>query len=91
MRGHWFAQGGELVDSIRRVTGKKAPVWRMPWLAVGAVSPFVPLFREMYEMRYLWKKPLQLDNRKLECLIGTEPHTPVDDAVWATLGGLGCL
>ncbi len=63
MRGHWFAQGGELVEAIRRAVGKRVPVWRMPWLAVGAVSPFVPLFREMFEMRYLWKEPLQLDNR----------------------------
>jgi nucleoside-diphosphate-sugar epimerase len=91
MRGHWFAHGGELVESIRRVTGKKVPVWRMPWLAVGAVSPFVPLFREMFEMRYLWQVPLQLDNRRLEALIGAEPHTPVDEAVRATLRGLGCL
>jgi nucleoside-diphosphate-sugar epimerase len=91
MRGHWFAQGGELVDSIRRVIGKTVPVWRMPWLAVGVVSPFVPLFREMYEMRYLWKEPLRLDNSKLEALIGPEPHTPVDEAVRTTLRGLGCL
>lgn len=91
MRGHWFAQGGELVESIRRVVGKQVPVLRMPWFAIGAASPFVPLFREMYEMRYLWKEPLQLDNSKLEALIGPEPHTPVDDAVWTTLAGLGCL
>jgi len=91
MRGHWFAQGGELVDSIRRVVGKKVPVRRMPWLAVGAVSPFVALFREMLEMRYLWQEPLQLDNTKLEALIGPESHTPVDDAVRTTLRGLGCL
>lgn len=91
MRGHWFAQGGELVDSIRRVIGKNVPVRRLPWFAIGAASPFVPLFREMYEMRYLWKEPLRLDNAKLEALIGPEPHTPVDEAVRTTLRGVGCL
>ncbi len=91
MRGHWFAQGGELVEAIRRAVGRTVSVWRMPWFAVAAASPFVALFREMVEMRYLWKVPLQLDNTRLEALIGPEPHTPVDDAVWATLGSLGCL
>ncbi|MBS0472604.1 MAG: NAD(P)H-binding protein [Proteobacteria bacterium] len=90
-RGHWFERGGELVDSIRRVIGRDVPVWRLPWSAIGLASPFVPLFREMFEMRYLWKTPIRLDNTKLEALIGPEPHTPVDDAVRATLTGLGCL
>lgn len=91
MRGHWFERGGELVDAIRRVVGRDVPVRRLPWSAVGLASPFVPLFREMFEMRYLWKAPLRLDNTRLEALIGPEPHTPVDAAVRATLEGLGCL
>jgi nucleoside-diphosphate-sugar epimerase len=91
MRGHWFERGGELIDSVKRVIGRDVPVWRLPWSAIGLASPFVPLFREMFEMRYLWKTPIRLDNTKLEALIGPEPHTPVDDAVRATLRGLGCL
>ncbi|MBL6854701.1 MAG: NAD-dependent epimerase/dehydratase family protein [Alphaproteobacteria bacterium] len=91
MRGHWFTQGGELVHSIRRVVEREVPVWRLPWFAVGAMSPFVPLFREMYEMRYLWQQPLQLDNSKLQALIGSEPHTPIDEAVRTTLRALSCL
>lgn len=91
MRGHWFAQGGELIDAIRRAAGRRVSVSRLPWFAVAAASPVVPLFRELLEIRYLWKEPLQLDNHKLEALIGTEPHTPVDEAVRTTLQGLGCL
>jgi len=35
--------------------------------------------------------PLRLDNRKLERLIGAEPHTPLDEAVRQSLAALGCL
>jgi hypothetical protein len=45
----------------------------------------------MIELRYLWRVPLRLDNRKLESLIGPEPHTPLDEAVRQSLAGLGCL
>jgi len=31
------------------------------------------------------------DMAALRALLGEEPHTPLDDAVAATLGGLGCL
>jgi hypothetical protein len=37
----------------------------IPWFAIRILAPFVETFREMLEMRYLWKKPLKLDNRKL--------------------------
>ena len=51
----------------------------------------VETFREMLEMRYLWREPLQLDNRKLVAFLGGEPHTPLDTALRETLSGLGCL
>lgn len=56
-----------------------------------ALSPFVTVFREMLELRYLWKRPMRLDNAKLVAFLGAEPHTPIDAAVHATLVGLGCL
>ena len=42
-------------------------------------------------MRYLWRNPLRMDNARLVLVLGREPHTPLDEAVEATLGGLGCL
>jgi len=42
-------------------------------------------------MRYLWQKPVRLRNARLVALLGSEPHTPLDAAVRATLEGLGCL
>ena len=48
-------------------------------------------FREMLEMRYLWRVPLRMDNARLEALIRAEPHTPLEQAVETTLVSLGCL
>ena len=62
-----------------------------PWWLLSLASPFVTTFREVREMRYLWRQPLQLDNRKLVGLLGSEPHTPLDEAIRRTLIGFGSL
>jgi nucleoside-diphosphate-sugar epimerase len=48
-------------------------------------APFATFMRESLEMRYLWESPLRLDNRKLVGLLGSEPHTPLPQAVAAAL------
>jgi hypothetical protein len=54
-------------------------------------SPFVSFCREVLEMRYLWRRPLRLDNRRLEMQLGAEPHTPLDAALRQSLIRVGCL
>ncbi len=88
--GHWIEPGVEIAAAVRRVTGKPdLAIRRFPWFDVYLAAPFVPLMRELVEMRYLWQVPLRLDNTKLVALIGKEPHTPLDDAVAATLRSMG--
>ena len=92
MDGHWDPDGTAMVGAIGRACGKpdmKATAF--PWWAIISASPVVTTFREMLEMRYLWREPLRLDNSRLSAFLGQEPHTPLDDAVKATLSGLGCL
>jgi nucleoside-diphosphate-sugar epimerase len=89
-RGHWDADGTEMTAAIARVTGGAA-VKPLQWWLFRLISPFVVVFREMMEMRYLWREPFALDNRKLVALLGEEPHTPLDAAVRDTLKGLKCL
>ena len=90
--GHWFEDGREFAERIRVVAGApKAPIRRFPWGLMLALSPFVRLFREMAEMKYLWDVPVRLDNAKLVAVLGEEPHTPVDLALQATLQGMDCL
>ncbi len=91
-RGHWDADGSALLAAVRRVCGDESiKDRRLPWLALRLLSPFVTVFREMAEMRYLWRAPFELDNARLVRFLGAEPHTPLDEAIALTLDGLGCL
>ncbi len=89
--GHWV-DGNSLMSAIRKAaTNSKLTLQSFPWWFVTLASPFVTTFREVSEMRYLWRQPLQLDNRKLVAFLGTEPQTDLDHAVCDTLQGMGCL
>jgi nucleoside-diphosphate-sugar epimerase len=89
--GHWV-DGNTMTDAIRHAVGDpQLSVRSFPWWLVTLASPFVKLFRELREMHYLWQQPLQLDNRKLVNLLGSEPRTSLDQATRETLLGLRCL
>tara|TARA_R110002020_G_scaffold35195_6_gene106327 strand:+ start:2914 stop:3957 length:1044 start_codon:yes stop_codon:yes gene_type:complete len=92
MEGFWDHDGLQLAGAIRRVTGKAhLPVKRFPWWMLSLGRPFVPVFRELIEMRYLWRTALRLRNDRLVAFLGAEPRTPLDQAVRETLTSLGCL
>jgi nucleoside-diphosphate-sugar epimerase len=92
-RGHYFARGVEIAERAGAVANgeKGAPVRGFPWIVVLLLSPFVRLFREMAEMRYLWTRDVELDNAKLVAFLGEEPHTPTDIALHEALSAMGCL
>ena len=95
MAGHWDADGTQLAGAIGRVVmrhGGAKPVLRaFPWWLTALASPFVATLRELREMRYLRQVPLAMENAKLLEIPAHEPHTPLDQAVAATLEGMGCL
>lgn len=92
MEGQWDADGTRMTGAIRRVLAEpNLPIKPMPWLVMHLAAPFVPMMRELAEMAYLWKRPVRLTNARLEALIGPEPRTPLDEAVRATLAGIGSL
>lgn len=94
MRGHWDPDGTAMTAAIKRVAeraGIKPKVKLFPWGLVTALSPFNTTLREMREMRYLWERSIEMDNAKLMAFLGHEPHTPLTEAVHATLAGLGCI
>ncbi len=92
MDGFFDHDGTQMAKAIGRAVGKPSiRVWSFPWLLAGLARPFVPLLRELHEMRYLWKTTIRLDNRLLVKRLGDEPRTPLDEAVKTTLASLGCL
>lgn len=92
MDGFYDADGMQMAAVIGRAVGKpRIFALGFPWRLAGLLRPFVPLIRELHEMRYLWRETIRLDNRKLVEFLGEEPRTTVDTAVQATLESLGCL
>jgi nucleoside-diphosphate-sugar epimerase len=91
MDGFWDGDGRQMAETIRRVAGGRVKIAGFPWWIVPLAAPFVPFMRELKEMRYLWRLPLRMSNDRLVAELGAEPHTPVDEAVCATLLSLGCL
>jgi nucleoside-diphosphate-sugar epimerase len=90
--GHGFVRGVELARATARVAGlDPSRVRRFPWFAIYLLAPFMETLREMLEMRYLWQRSLLLDNGKLVAFLGSEPHTPLEQALSETLHGLGVL
>jgi nucleoside-diphosphate-sugar epimerase len=95
MAGHWDGDGTQMPEAIRRViatqTARSPHIVPFPWWLLRLASPFVETLREMQEMRYLWRQPLRMDNARLLAVLGREPHTPLDEAVAATLRDMGAI
>jgi nucleoside-diphosphate-sugar epimerase len=83
--------GEALADALGQAGGRRLSVHRLPWIAIKAMAPFNETMREMLEMRYLWERPVLLDNSKLVARLGEEPHTPIVTALRSALAGMDAL
>jgi nucleoside-diphosphate-sugar epimerase len=70
--------GEEFTRALARAVRNRLRVKRMSWWLIHALSPFVPLPRELSELHYLWKEPHRINGDKLRAAIGDIPHTPLD-------------
>lgn len=87
--GYWL-DGHAMVDAVRRAAGNPhVALRRFPWWLTALFAPFVETLREMRKMRYLWKTPIRMDDTKLVVFLGGKPYSPLDEALRATLAGLG--
>jgi nucleoside-diphosphate-sugar epimerase len=88
--GHTLT-GRELLEGLARAAMRLGWIERvhaqpMAWWPWQLAAPFVPLVRELLTMRYLWDVPHRLDGTRLRQRLGEAlPHTPLDDALMATL------
>ncbi len=83
--------GHELLGALEAAAGRKLAVRRLPWFALSAIAPFHETFREMQEVRYLWDRPVLMDNARLVEQLGGEPRTPLVVALRTALEGQGSL
>lgn len=89
--GYWL-DGHALLAALRRASGNPdLRAARFPWWLAQLASPFNETLRELCLMRYLWRAPVRLDDQRLAQFLGGAPYTPLDEALHATLEGLGCL
>lgn len=66
--------------------------WRrsgVPWSLMAAAGFFVPTWRELARMSYLWRTPHALDSPRLHALPGRPPATPLAVALGQSLSDLG--
>jgi nucleoside-diphosphate-sugar epimerase len=81
--------GRELASAISRACRRNFRIDFMPWRLLRVMGVFVPVFRELCDISYLWSTPHAIDGTRLTEIIGAIPHTPLDQAIAASLTALG--
>lgn len=59
-----------LAESIKQVTGKEVVKKNFPWFIIRVMGIFSVLYAGIFEMRYLWKNEINLNDKKLNTLLG---------------------
>lgn len=78
--------GQQFIDTVRSVSGQpRLPVRSLPWLIIRIAALFATLPRELLEMRYLWQKPLLLDDSRLQAFLADFKPTPMEQAMKGSL------
>jgi nucleoside-diphosphate-sugar epimerase len=80
--------GAQLQQAFESALGRPLATRRFPWPLLRLATPFSPMLRALFEMRYLWQRPHRLDGGRLRALLGTVPATPLDAVVRQCLAGL---
>jgi nucleoside-diphosphate-sugar epimerase len=85
--GHTMT-GAEMKAHAEAATGRKLKRAGMPWIVIRAGGLFVPMWREIAEMSYLWFAPHALRGAKLQRVAGLLPSTPPAEAIRQAIADL---
>ncbi|GGD22198.1 NAD-dependent epimerase/dehydratase family protein [Sinisalibacter lacisalsi] len=77
--------GDDLAAAISRAIGIKITVRSFNWGLMRLLRPFVPVLGGLFEMRYLWSLPQELDGGRLAALLPDFEPTPIEAALSAAL------
>jgi nucleoside-diphosphate-sugar epimerase len=81
--------GEQLIAAIETATNAKFNLRTMSWWMLKTFGRLLALGRELSELEYLWRVPHRISGDKLKAAIGDIPHTPLTQAVTASLRDLG--
>lgn len=71
-----------LAESIKQVTGKEVVKKKFPWFVIKVMGIFSVLYAGLFEMRYLWKNEINLNDKKLNTLLGHDSAiTPLNQVL----------
>lgn len=88
--GHTMS-GADWLAAVRSVLSSPVRSAGLPWTLVRIMSLVSPMMRATLAMRYLWQREHRLDEQALRDFLGAVPHTPLNEAVAASLRGLGLV
>ncbi len=77
--------GDDLAAAISRAIGINITVRSFNWGLMRLLRPFVPVLGGLFEMRYLWSLPQELDGGRLAALLPDFEPTPIEAALSAAL------
>lgn len=80
--------GAQLQQAFEAALGRPLRTGRFPWPLLRLATPFSPMLRALFEMRYLWQRPHRLEGRRLRALLGKVPQTPLEAVASQCLRGL---
>ena len=68
-KGHRFSFD-DIAEFLKQQTGQKIKMKKFPWFIIRFITPFSTLMAGVFEMRYLWKSEINLNDAKLNKVLG---------------------
>ena len=87
--GHARDRDSEFIATIEAVTKSKFTLRPMSWWMIKTIGQLLAMGRELSELEYLWRVPHRIAGDKLKAAIGEVPHTPLPEAIAASLRAIG--
>lgn len=73
--------GQQLADALAQALAQPVQLRHMSWGPLHLMRPFMPMMKHLFEMRYLWDLPHQLDGAAFQNYLPEFIPTPVEHAL----------
>jgi nucleoside-diphosphate-sugar epimerase len=80
-----FVTGEQMGAAIAKAVPMPMTIGRFPLWMLKAAGLFDATMREISKMDYLWRHPMELEDARLDALLGKDFNTPLEQAVAATV------